>query len=138
MKLPNSDTKSKMMQKEYQNICHTITKAEFNYMAEQLPSFGPTDIHKLLDKALRKNRTELYESPAQQTLMLEEGPRIAACPQGGPYSFKLTSDELQHRKCAFKPITPKYVMQYLKVAKPDISKEKTKKFADYEATKGNL
>ena len=77
----------------------------------------------------------MYESQAQEMVMLRAGPRIAACSPASINSFKKPSEELRNSECAFKPITPADVMKIIRVSKPAITQKKTKRYAAFEEGK---
>jgi AAA+ superfamily predicted ATPase len=76
--LPDSKSQSQMMQNWYKGFNHTITKAEFDYMANRLHGMGPTDIHKFMDHALASRKTELYDSESHKLVANYDGQKYVA------------------------------------------------------------
>ena len=139
VKLPDPKSQSQMMHKWYKGHDHTITKAEFDYMANRLQGMGPTDIHKLMDHALTCKTTEFYESESHKLVNdVNDVPQYVACANEDPNAVKLSRKELKKRKCVFPPVTAQFLFNLLKNAKPNVSAEVTKKMEDFEKSLGQL
>ena len=138
VKLPDAKSQSKMMQKWYKGFNHTITKAEFDYMANRLHGMGPTDIHKFMDHALTTRKTEFYESGSYKLVDYYDGQKYVACTHDDPKAIKLSRNELEQRKCVFEPVTAKFLFTMLLNAKPNVSAEVTKRMEDFEKSLGTL
>ena len=138
VKLPDAKSQSKMMQKWYKGFNHTITKAEFDYMANRLHGMGPTDIHKFMDHALTTRKTEFYESGSYKLVDYYDGQKYVACTHDDPKAIKLSRNELGQRKCVFEPVTAKFLFTMLLNAKPNVSAEVTKRMEDFEKSLGTL
>ena len=138
VKMPNINAQSQMMQKWYKGIDHTITKAEFEYMATKLHGMAPTDIKKLMDFALTKRRSEFYAAKAHKLMNFVDGPRYVVCSPDDPLATTQTLSFLLENECAVKPVTANYLMNYMNGAKPAVKAEVYKKMQEYEKSLGEL
>lgn len=126
------------MQKKMAGIFHTITKAEFNYLATKLSGFGPTDIHKMIDLALTKKRTEFFEKLAFKVVHLKEGPHFTPCLENDLQKVSITRETLMKSKCAFKPVTVLDILHIIEEAKPGVKESTTQRYNTFEKNLGSL
>ena len=138
VKLPDAKSQSQMMQLWYKGFNHTITKAEFDFMANRLHGMGPTDIHKFMDHALTTRSSQFYGSQSHKLVEYYDGHKYVACAIDDPEAVKLSRKELGKRECLFEPVTAKFLFTMLLAAKPNVSEEVTKRMEDFEKSLGLL
>ena len=142
VKMPSRQAQAQMMQKWYKGIDHTITKAEFMYMAEQLHDLAPTDIKKMMDYALTKKRSDFYHAKAHKAVVfLEAGRKYVACspedPLAIPSNTGTMNSLLDHpNDVAVQPITAPYLMNYIQLSKPAVDAKIYQKMIDFEKSLG--
>ena len=139
VKMPNLQALSAMMQKWYMGHNHTISKAEFDYMAIKLDGMAPTYIKKLMDFALTKRRSEFYGAEAHKIKYFEDGAKYVACTLDDPLALpKQTMTFLLDKKCAVKPVTSSYLFNFILRAKPAVNPLGYKDMLEFEAKLGTL
>ena len=118
--LPDVKAQSELMQKWYEGFNHTITKAEFQYIAQKLKGMSPTDINKFMDHAITKKKSELYDSEKVKLCSFRDGPKYVACLPNDPNAIKVPKIELLNKPCAFKPVTGTFLLNFILQAKPNV------------------
>ena len=139
VKMPNIQAQSAMMQKWYNGHNHTISKAEFDYMATKVHGMAPTYIKKVMDFALTKRRSEFYSAEAHKIRFFEDGTKYVACTLDDPLALpKQTLTFLLDKKSAVKPVTSSYLFNFIVRAKPAVNPLGYKEMLEFEAKLGTL
>ena len=136
--LPDVKAQSELMQKWYAGFNHTITKAEFQYIAQKLKGMSPTDINKFMDHAITKKKSELYDSEKVKLCSFRDGPKYVACLPNAPNAIKVPKIELLNKPCAFKPVTGTFLLNFILQAKPNVDESVIKRYEDFEKQLGPL
>ena len=139
VKMPNKEAHSAMMQKFFQGCNHTITKAEFDYMATRLQGMAPTDIKRIMDFALTKRRAEFYGADAHKLRVFDNCQKYVACMRDDPLALpKKTVSFLMDNASAVKPVTSSFLFNIILRAKPAVNPLVYKQMLDFEAKLGTL